>query len=148
MNNLGGFKNIELIFADELESFDFNRTGISYRKKDNHKIRLLPLHNNTSSLTTSPTTNDGGTIYVHKASIQLRSKRITDKLMAELSTVSERGCILIGTTNNGDNRVFGDKSYPLFGTFIENNGTKCSDLHQHVLSMSCTCIHPALPSLG
>ena len=134
MNNLGGYKSVELVFIDELSYFAVISPSGVYLRKSKDTQRLLPLRQNESS----------GTLYTHKAIISLLSAGVDKRLIAELEQVAARGSILIATTNNNEKRIFGNPNYPLFGTFAEIPGEKPSDFRHYELSISATCIHPAL----
>lgn len=144
MNNLGGYKTIELIFTDELLAFGTTDSGAFIQCKTDLK-RPLPIHDNSASLIVTSKNEKAGILYTHKANMNIRSKALTPKLQAELQQVDVRGCILITTTHNNKKQVYGSDLYPLFGTFVENNGQKPSDLHCHELSLSSTCNHQPLP---
>lgn len=144
MNNLGGYKSIELIFVDELDTFAVTTSGIYIRKKQ-EKQRLLPIQQNGAAADTSPKTEKAGTLYIHKATIKISSSRLSKQLHTELNHVDTRGCILIATTNNNERSVFGHSLYPLFGGFSEITGQKPSDTHCYELTLSTSCTTTALP---
>lgn len=144
MNNLGGYKSIELIFVDELTAFAVTTSGV-YIRKNQEKQRILPIHQYGATADTSSKTEKAGTLYTHKATIKILSSRPDKQLHAELSHVDVRGCILIATTNNNEKRVFGHSLYPLFGSFSEIPGQKPSDSHCYELVLSASCTTPALP---
>lgn len=142
MNNLGGYKSIELVFIDELSNFAVTPSGAFIRKISNTQ-RLLPLHQYGATVDSTPKSDDSGTLYTHKAVINMLGG-LDKQLKAELEHTGIRGSILIATTNNNEKRVFGNPNFPLFGTFTEIPGQKPSDFRHYELSMSATCNHPAL----
>lgn len=143
MNNLGGYKSIELVFVDELNMFAITSSGI-YIRKNQEKQRLLPIHQNGAAAEASPQIEKAGTLYTHKASIKISCSRLSKQLHTELNHVDTRGCILIATTNNNERRVFGHSLYPLFGSLSEITGQKPSDNHYYELTLSAQCTTPAL----
>lgn len=143
MNNLGGFKRVELLFADEISVF--SRSGYSVKiERTNNFTRHLSLHDDSSLLVSTPKSSDSGTIYEHKCTLSLRTKGMPHSLISLLQQVKVRGCILIATTSNDEIRVFGSKEYPLLGNLIEEYGSSRKELHQHKLSLSSNCLHPEL----
>lgn len=144
MNNLGGYRSVELVFIDEVTAFIRSGRSARLELSAGKSSRRLPLHDNSASLEATAESDEGGTLYTHQCSIPLRTNALESGLAKELRQVTQRGCLLIGTTNNGDRRVFGSKEYPLLGTFSETYGSRRSDLHQHTLTLSCTCLHPEL----
>ncbi|MGL4519597.1 MAG: hypothetical protein ACRCUJ_07985 [Phocaeicola sp.] len=142
MNNLGGYKRIELIFADELSiAIPMTANKIYLRKYVENEERILPITDG-STLDSSSKKSDEGKIYTHDASILL--VRVTERLLNILSQLHFRGCVLVATTNNNEIKVFGTKATPLFGTIDEVPGSKPSDLRHFKLSLSTTLTHPAL----
>lgn len=142
MNNLGGYKSIELVFIDELSTFAVTSSG-AFLRKNNHILRLLPLQQNGATVDSTPKSDDSGTLYTHKAVINILGG-LDKQLKAELEQAGTRGSILIATTNNNETRVFGNPNFPLFGTFAEVSGQKPSDFRHYELSLSATCNHPVL----
>lgn len=143
MNNLGGYKSIELVFTDELSTFAVTSSG-AFIRKNNHILRLLPLQQNGVGINVTPKTDGPGTLCTHKAEINILHKGLDTQLKAELDQVGTRGSVLIATTNNDEKRVYGNLDYPMFGTFSEIPGQKPTDLRYYKLSLSATCNHPAL----
>lgn len=143
MNNLGGYKSIELVFIDELSTFAVTSSGAFIRKKKNI-LRLLPLQQNGAGVSATPKTDSSGTLYTHKAEISILHIGFDTQLKAELDQVRTRGSVLIATTNNNEKRVYGNLDYPMFGTLAEMPGQKPADLRHYELSLSATCNHPAL----
>ena len=146
MNNLGGYKSIELIFADELSVFSPTRNRVMIQKKDNSS-RMLPLHDDSAALSATPVNNDAGILYTHQCTIFLRVLSLSTELCTLLRQVNVHGCILLAPTNNGNMRVFGSKEYPLLGHYAEEYGSKRSDLHQIKLSLTSQCLHGELEPL-
>lgn len=139
-NNLGGFKAIELLFADEVTSFV--RTGYEVAITRNTATRrLLPLSDQLPELSTIAEEDESGYVYTHECTVYLRSRDLTDEQQKELRQMTHRGCILIAHTSNGDNRVFGTPTYPLFGTLMEDYGTSRTDLHQYELKLTAKLLH-------
>lgn len=143
MNNLGGYKSIELVFIDELSTFAVTSSGAFLRKISNTQ-RLLPLQQNGAGISVTLKTDGPGTLCTHKAEISILHKGLDTQLKAELDQVGIRGSVLIATTNNDEKRVYGNLNYPMFGTFSEIPGQKPADLRHYELSLSATCNHPAL----
>lgn len=144
MNNLGSYKSVELVFIDELSYFAVTSSSGVYLRKSKDTQRLLPLRQSGASVDATPKNESSGTLYTHKAIISLLSAGVDKRLIAELEQVAARGSILIATTNNNEKRIFGNPNSPLFGTFAEIPGEKPSDFRHYELSISATCIHPAL----
>ena len=146
MNNLGGFKSVELIFVDEVQAFVNTPLG-AYISKLTNSVRLLPIHQNGTHITITSKTEASGTLYTSKATIHIQSKDITPELHAELKHVDVRGCRLIATTNNNTKRVYGCQSHPLYGTFVEIPGKQPSDLHYQELTLTSTGSYTAIPPI-
>ena len=144
MNNMGGYRSVELLFTDEIETFSVSGDMVNLVRTNDGVRRLLPMHDEGVSLSASPNFEEGGCVWSHSARIQLISAKISDQLDRELQTLHRRGCVLVGTTTNGQTKVYGSKEYPLRGTYHELDGTRRSDLHCHEMELSCRCLHPAL----
>lgn len=144
MNNLGGYKSIELVFKDEISLFGVNRRTVTMAKSAG---LLLPPHRSGSSLSSTPKKDASGTSYTHKAVIHFSPLVVDKALVSLLDLIQSRGCILIGTTHNGDVRIFGDKDYPLYGNLEEIYGSRPGELHQYTLTLTCVCLHPELTLL-
>jgi hypothetical protein len=140
MNNLGGYRSVELIFVDEIEKLAFFGNTV-YLRKNIDTERLLPLHQNGANISTSPKTGDAGTTYSIKATIALLIKGTYTRLQHELMFVDVRGSILIATSHDSKQHVYGSVETPLFGTFVEKTGSQPSDFHHFELSLSGTDIH-------
>lgn len=143
MNNLGGFKRVELLLVDEVHVFARNGNRVKI-ERDGEFTRHLPLHDESPSLSASPQKDEAGTIFEHKCTIYLRSRVMSHQLIELLEQACIRGCILIATTNNNELRVFGSKQYPLHGSLTENYGSRRSDLHRHELYLTSHNLHPEL----
>lgn len=143
MNNLGGFKKIELLFTDEISVFARNGNRVKI-ERNGEFTRYLPLLDESPSLSASPQKDEAGTIFEHKCAIYLRSRVMPRPFIELLGQVRIRGCILIATTCNGETRVFGSKRYPLHGSLTENHGSRRSDLHRHELHLAGNELHPEL----
>lgn len=146
MNNLGGYRTIELIFVDELSNWAASRSEVRL-ETTREEARILPTRDNTATLNATPSEDEQGTVWAHQAEVSLRAKSLTPTIMADLEQVTVRGCVLRAVTFGGEVKVLGDKLYPLRGSFVEDDGTKLTDLHHYILSLSCNCLHPMLRQL-
>lgn len=145
MNNLGGFKEIELVFVDEL-TVCVPVSGKMYICKKTINRRLLPLTKRGATLTSTAQTTDAGSLYEQNAVIPLPRKMNKD-LKGDLASIDRRPCILIATTNNNEVNVYGSKEFPLLGNLINNPGTLPSDLANLQLSLTTKITHQELPLL-
>ena len=145
MNNLGGFKEIELVFVDEL-TVCVPVSGKMYICKKTINRRLLPLTKRGATLTATAQTTDAGSLYEQNAVIPLPRKMNKD-LKGDLASIDRRPCILIATTNNNEVNVYGSKEFPLLGNLINNPGTLPSDLANLQLSLTTKITHQELPLL-
>lgn len=145
MNNLGGFKEIELVFVDEL-TVCVPVSGKMYICKITINRRLLPLTKRGATLTSTAQTTDAGSLYEQNAVIPLPRKMNKD-LKGDLASIDRRPCILIATTNNNEVNVYGSKEFPLLGNLINNPGTLPSDLANLQLSLTTKITHQELPLL-
>ena len=143
MNNLGGWRKVELLLLDEFERLVIGKNGAVVIPKEG--THVLPHHRNGVQLVATPKVDENGCLYTHSCSIELRSSKLSSEYRSILQRAAHCGCILIGTTNNGDSYLFGDKDTPLTGTFGREHGKRPSDLHECVLSVSTASIHPELP---
>lgn len=144
MNNMGGYRSVELLFADEIDTFVVFGDRVSIVRTNDETRRFLPIHDEGVSMSAPPAIEEGGCVWSHSARIQLISAMISDQLDRELQTLHRRGCVLVGITTNGKTKVYGSKEYPLLGAYYELDGTRRSDLHRHEIDLSCRCLHPAL----
>ena len=111
MNNLGGFKEIELVFVDEL-TVCVPVSGKMYICKKTINRRLLPLTKRGATLTSTAQTTDAGSLYEQNAVIP-RPRKMNKDLKGDLASIDRRPCILIATTNNNEVNVYGSKDLPL-----------------------------------
>ena len=145
MNNLGGFKEMELVFVDEL-TVCVPVSGKMYICKKTINRRLLPLTKRGATLTSTAQTTDAGSLYEQNAVIPLPRKMNKD-LKGDLASIDRRPCILIATTNNNEVNVYGSKEFPLLGNLINNPGTLPSELANLQVSLTTKITHQELPLL-
>ena len=143
MNNLGGWRKVELLLLDEFERLVISEHGAVVIPKEG--THVLPHHINGVQLVATPKVDENGCLYTHSCSVELLGSKLSSEFRLLLQHAAACGCVLIGTTNNGDSYLFGDKDTPLIGTFGSEHGKRPSDLHESVLSLSTASIHPELP---
>lgn len=142
MNNLGGYYSIKLIFTDEITGWTGNETEVSYQSSGESSV-MLPFRPENLQLVVQPAIDEQGIVYECQAEISLRANSLTDSMIDKLTQVTHRGCILHTVTHNDLPRIFGDINYPLTGTFVEEHGSKTSDLHSYVLKLSNSSLYHA-----
>lgn len=144
-NNMGGIINVQFLFIDEIALFSVvNQTAI-IKFQNGHNWRSLPI----IPLNTTPTINqeasDKGTIYKHSLIIRLKRLGVSTTQLHPLLSMDVRGCIIKCQDANGNERIYGTKDHPLFGTMTEKQGTSAADYSGYELSLSGTSLYPQLP---
>ena len=142
MNNLGGYKEIELIFIDELYQC-VPVSGKMYVQKKTTIKRILPIIKKGITLEATAQTTDAGTLWTHGALIPL-PRKIDLFLELDLEQSDVRPCILIAETHNNERKVFGSENYPLYGNIQDIPGSKPSDLCYQQLTLQCISTHKEL----
>ena len=142
MNNIGGFKCIELLYCSEVQTFGIVKNQVYLVKKENKK-RILPVLLKGATTETNPSYSNGGRSHSHRVDIPLLNT-IKVALLDELAYVDDEGFLLIVENHNGQKKVYGTLDAPLFGTIIDIDGSTPADLSYKALSIPGNTIHKAL----
>lgn len=138
MNSIGGFKNVTLLFSDQVNVNVFRQSAVIQTSSSG---LVLPVSSGKVSISSS---DRGDGSFSHSADITLRSSGVDSALWNQLRQVNGRGCVLLCEDFDGAVWLLGDGVYPLRGTFDEQHGKAHADLHYYRLQLSAVCLHPKL----
>lgn len=145
MNNIGGIIQCEILSVSDIISFMIVNQTIQLHKKEAATWKKLPISPSKTTVNSTPSAGDAGTIYEHKFSTLLPADKITIEEIGYYRSLLFNGCILHYTDANGNRRIIGTKEYPLTGTITEVPGEKASALSGYELDLKASVLTPQLP---
>lgn len=145
MNNIGGIIQCEILSVHDIISFTIVNQNIKLQKKESATWKLLSISPHKTTVSSTPSTGNAGTLYEHKFSTLLPTDKVTIQEISYLRSLSLSGCILRYTDANRNQRIIGSKEFPLTGSITETSGDKASALAGYEFNLKASVLTPQLP---
>ena len=142
---MGGIIDAQFLFIDEIKLFSVVNHIAIIKVQDGHNWRSLPIISMNTAPTITVETNNAGTTFKHSLATRFKRSELATDQLYQLRSLNTRGCIIKCQDANGNERIYGTKDYPLFGTITEKQGTSAADYSGYELNLSGTSLYPQLP---
>jgi hypothetical protein len=111
-DNIGGYKTIELIFADSVKSITEDSAGrVSIVLNPFEEWTELPF--SKPKIEAKPKTEDAGTLYENSVSLLIPHQHLADELCQNIKKALYTYCIIRYTTVMDETFIIGGTEYPL-----------------------------------